>query len=164
MVCTKCIIYYAVTRIGNLCTTMHETAKVFFKKMLPICVLSANSPSSGPLTVTFLCLMHNVFKAKFSPSVKSKWTYAHPCLPQWLHIIMCKQSILLFICHSPKLVIISSFLVLRGPNLMTKLCKPSLNEIKIKKPNKLDNSSVYKMNSLDCPCQYIEQTEILFKT
>jgi hypothetical protein len=52
MVCIKCIIYYAVTRIGNLCITMHETAKVFFKKMLPICVLSATSPSSSSLTVT----------------------------------------------------------------------------------------------------------------
>jgi len=163
MVRIKCIIYYVVTRIGNLCTTMHETAKVFFKKLFPICVLSATSPSSGSLTVTFLCLMHNVFKAKFSPSVNSKWTYAHPRLQQWLHM-MCKQSILLFICHSPKLVIISSFMVLRGTNLMTKLCKPGLNGIKIKKPNKLDNSSVYKMNSLDCPCQYVGQTEMLFKT
>jgi len=61
MVCTKCIIYYTVSRIGNLCTTMHETAKVFSKKLLLICVLSATSPSSGSLTVTFLCLMYNVF-------------------------------------------------------------------------------------------------------
>jgi len=163
MVCKKCTIYYAVTIIGNLCTTMHETAKAFFKKLLSICVLSATSFSSGSLTVTFLCLMHNVFKAKFSPSVNSKWTYAHPCLQGWLHM-MCKQSILLFIYHSPKLVIISSFLVLRGPNLITKLCKPGLNGIKIKKPNKLDSSTVYKMNSVDCPCQYAGQTEMLFKT
>jgi hypothetical protein len=98
--------------------------------------------------------MHNVFKAKFSPSVNSKWTYAHPCLQQWLDM-MRKQSILLFICHTPKLVIISSFLVLTGPNLTTKLCKPGLNGIKIKKPNKLDNGSVYKINCLDCQCQYV---------
>jgi hypothetical protein len=107
--------------------------------------------------------MYNVFESKLSPSVNSKWTYAHPCLQQWLHM-MCKQSILSFICHSPKLVIISSLLVLRGSNLMTKLCKPRLNGIKIKKPNNLDNSSVYKMNCLDCPCQYVGQTEVLFKT
>jgi len=164
MVCIKCIIYYADTRTGNFSTTMHETAKAFLKKLLPICVLSATSPSSGSLTVTFLCLTHNVFKGKFSPSVNSKWTYAHPCLQQWLHM-MCKQSISLFICHLPKLVIISSFLVLRGPNLMTKFCKPGLNGIKKKKkPNKLDNSSIYKRNSLDCPCQYVGQTEGLFKT
>jgi len=159
MVCINCIIYYADARTGNLCTTMHETVKVFFfKKLLPICVLSV-----GSLTVTFLCLTHNVFKAKFSHLVNSKWTYAHSCLQQWLHII-CKQSILLFICHSPKLVRISSCLVLRGPNLMTKLCKPGLNGVKLKKPSKLDNSNVYKMNYLDCPCQYVGQIEMLFKT
>jgi hypothetical protein len=121
---------------------MHGAAKVFLKKLLPICVLSATS-SSGSLTVTFLCLMHNVFKAKFSHSGNSKWTYAHPFLQQWLHMI-CKQSILLFICHSPTLVIISSFLVLKGPNLMTKLCKPGLNAIKMKKPNKLDKAVFIK--------------------
>jgi len=44
------------------------------------------------------------------------------------------------------------------------LRKSGLNGIKNKKPNKLDNSSVYKMNCLDCPCQYVGQTEMLFKT
>jgi hypothetical protein len=44
------------------------------------------------------------------------------------------------------------------------VCKPGLNGIKIKKPNKLDNSSVYKMNCLDCPCQYVRQTEMSFNT
>jgi len=39
MVCIKCIIYYTVSRIGNLCTTMHETAKVFSKKTVAdLCV------------------------------------------------------------------------------------------------------------------------------